>query len=129
MTKFIEGSRFIGSFLQPAPFRQPVGMTRVQYLRRAHRYCASKFAELRRIGIYLTCHESYAIRDVLQLTELRFLDLGTSGVEYIAPGKGKRSPEITYLNSGDTYAATILYIRGRFSVGCWGDVVERGAYD
>lgn len=56
--------------------------------------------------------------------------LRTSGVEYIAPGRGKRSPAIYYCNAGDTYAVTVLMVRGRFRVGCWGDIVEeRGNYD
>jgi hypothetical protein len=50
------------------------------------------------------------------------------GVERIEPGNNKRSPGIDYVNMGDTYADTVMVIRGRFRVGCWGDVVERGNY-
>ena len=55
-------------------------------------------------------------------------ELGTFGVEVIPAGKGPRSPQIVYCNAGDTYDTTILFCRGRFQVGCWGDIVERGNY-
>jgi len=51
------------------------------------------------------------------------------GVERIEPGNNMRSPAIDYVNMGDTYDTTLLLIRGRFRVGCWGDIVERGNYD
>jgi hypothetical protein len=52
----------------------------------------------------------------------------TCGVEYIEKGSTAKSPAIEYLNAGDTYAATLLYVNGRYRVGCWGDIVERGNY-
>lgn len=52
-----------------------------------------------------------------------------SGVETIPPGRGTRSPGIWYVNMGDPYRTTLLYVRGRFRVGAWGDLVERGSYD
>lgn len=55
--------------------------------------------------------------------------LGTYGVEYIPEGHNKRSPSITYCNTGDTYRPTVMMIRGQFVLGCWGDWVERGRYD
>jgi hypothetical protein len=55
--------------------------------------------------------------------------LGTHGVEYISRGHNAKSPAITYCNMGDTYDTTILYVRDRYRVGCWGDIVERGHYD
>jgi hypothetical protein len=55
--------------------------------------------------------------------------IGGHGVEYIREGGGQRSPAIRYVNLGDTYDTTILYVRGRFRVGCWGDIVERGRYE
>ena len=30
-----------------------------------------------------------------------------------------------YLNAGDPYLATLVRIRGRYRVACWGDIVER----
>ena len=50
------------------------------------------------------------------------------GVEYIPAGRNRRSPSIEYVNAGDTYLDTILWTRGRYVVGCWGDIVERGNY-
>lgn len=55
--------------------------------------------------------------------------LNTHGVEYIPQGHNAKSPAITYCNTGDTYGTTILYVNGRYRVGCWGDIVERGNYD
>lgn len=61
------------------------------------------------------------------------------GAELIRPGDGPRSPSIEHANRGDPYAPTILYLngvtdggrstgRGRWAVGSWGDIVERGSY-
>lgn len=65
--------------------------------------------------------------------------LDECGAESIPPGDGPRSPSIEYVNRGDTYDPTILYLdgvshggrstgRGRWAVGSWGDIVERGRY-
>jgi hypothetical protein len=64
-------------------------------------------------------------------TRLQAIDkiLGTHGVEYTPPGHNAKSPAICYCNAGDTYATTILKVRGRFRIGTWGDLVERGHYD
>jgi len=57
------------------------------------------------------------------------------GVEYIPAGRGRRSPAICYVNLGDTYDTTALYVKtnrgagGCFRVGSWGDIVERGNYE
>jgi hypothetical protein len=55
--------------------------------------------------------------------------IGGYGVEFIPAGTGSRSPSIRYVNLGDTYETTVLYMRGQFRIGCWGDVVERGQYE
>lgn len=55
--------------------------------------------------------------------------LGTFGVEYIPAGRNAKSPAFHYCNAGDTYATTILEVNGRFRIGCWGDIVERGNYE
>lgn len=55
--------------------------------------------------------------------------LGTHGVEYIPAGHNAKSPAIHYCNTGDAYGTTILLVRGKWRVGCWGDIVERGNYD
>lgn len=54
---------------------------------------------------------------------------GTYGVEYQRAGKGSKSPAFKYCNSGDGYSATLLYVNGRYRVGCWADIVERGNYE
>lgn len=107
---------------------QTVGQSREAYLRKAIRFARQKFNDLSTSPDYRHCHESFALRDALLQTEKKFPDLGTFGVEYTPAGSNRRSPAITYLNAGDTYESTILYIRGRFRVGTWGDVVERGNY-
>ena len=50
------------------------------------------------------------------------------GVEYIEAGRNRRSPSIEYINVGDPYLDAIMWVRGRYVVGCWGDIVERGSY-
>ena len=56
-------------------------------------------------------------------------ELENYGVEYVPAGHNKRSPAFYYSNSGDAYTTTIMRIEGRYVVGCWGDIVERGNYD
>lgn len=46
----------------------------------------------------------------------------TCGVESI---RVKDGSWCDYLNTGDTYAPTLLYFRGRYVVGDWGTIVER----
>ena len=50
----------------------------------------------------------------------------THGVEVLM-GRDEQWPDYEYLNSGDTYTATLIYSNktGTFRVGCWGDIVER----
>jgi hypothetical protein len=51
------------------------------------------------------------------------------GVEYIEAGSNRKSPAIEYVNAGDTYSATLMYVSGRgYVVGDWGTIVERGNY-
>lgn len=54
--------------------------------------------------------------------------LGTSGVESLGPEEGSSfSPPYKYLNTGDTYAATLIYKRSSdaLSIGSWGDIAEK----
>lgn len=52
------------------------------------------------------------------------------GVEHIDRGRNSKSPAIDYVNCGDTYITTLMFVHGRgFVVGCWGDIVERGDYE
>lgn len=55
--------------------------------------------------------------------------LNTHGVESVQAGHNRKSPAFVYCNAGDTYAVTILKVRGHFRIGTWGDIVERGNYD
>jgi hypothetical protein len=55
--------------------------------------------------------------------------LRTFGVEYVAAGRNAKSPAFYYCNAGETYATTVLKVAGKFRVGCWGDIVERGNYE
>lgn len=68
------------------------------------------------------------VRPVTRLQQIDTI-LRTFGVEYIPAGHNAKSPAIYYCNTGDTYDTTVLKVRGRFRVGCWGDIVERGKYD
>jgi hypothetical protein len=63
--------------------------------------------------------------------KMHMLDIaaGTYGVEYIPAGHNARSPAIEYLNAGDTYTTTLLFVRGCYRVGSWGGIVEYGNYD
>ena len=68
----------------------------------------------------------------LQLVKLTAIDaiIGTYGVESIVPRvRTFRSPIIEYCNTGDSYALTVMWLNGRYSVGSRGDIVERGNYD
>jgi hypothetical protein len=51
------------------------------------------------------------------------------GVEYIPAGNNRKSPAIEYVNLGDTYTCTLMYINGQYVVGSWGSIVEMGNYD
>lgn len=46
----------------------------------------------------------------------------TYGVEAF---QTRESGWVEYLNTGDPYAATLIYRRGRYIVGCWADIAER----
>jgi hypothetical protein len=50
--------------------------------------------------------------------------LGTCGVEYL--GLRKRNREhVYYCNTGESYAATVLFDGDHLRVNCWADLVER----
>ena len=69
-------------------------------------------------------------RPTLQSVKLEAINdiMDGHGVEYIPAGRNRRSPAIEYINMGDTYLTTIMMVRGRYVVGCWGYIVERGNY-
>ena len=69
-------------------------------------------------------HSSHYAAKSMELTESRFVDLGTFGVEGWCDSEGKHG--VSYLNTGDTYEITILFSSEteRFSIGSWGDIAE-----
>jgi hypothetical protein len=65
-------------------------------------------------------------RYLLKLYAINELIKG-SGVEYLQPAEGSRSPGVEYVNLGDPYVTTVLRIAGgRYRIACWGDLAERG---
>ena len=57
--------------------------------------------------------------------------MGTDGVEALGPTEGPDySPPYEYLNTGDTYAVTLVYCRDTDTVriGSWGDIAEKEGY-
>jgi hypothetical protein len=72
------------------------------------------------------CHNKPSFHEIKMSMINEFL--GTHGVEYIRAGRGTKSPAIEYCNAGDSYAPTILFVKGTYRVGDWGSIVERGNY-
>ena len=99
-----------------------VGESRRDYLKRAAKWCREQYKRKRQSE---SCHPSHTAADVMQDAEKRFPDLGTFGVEGWCDDYGRDGWQ--YLNAGDTYSLTVLFCSEseRFSVGCWGDIVER----
>lgn len=98
-------------------------------------------------GAEITRVQAKVIRSAMELAEYRIANdpamqsayrtdalntingiIGGCGIERIEPGNNENSPGIRYVNMGDTYAPTVMVVRGRFCVGSWGDIVERGNY-
>lgn len=52
-----------------------------------------------------------------------------NGVEHIAQGHNQKSPSISYVNLDDSYDISLMRITGKYVVGCWRDIVEKGNYD
>jgi len=92
-------------------------------LTRAINWCRREYAR-RRADEH--CHCSHTAAAVMADAEKQF-ELGTFGVEGFAD---TLDSGLQYLNTGDTYARTILFRAmsrnfGRWSLGSWGDVAER----
>lgn len=66
------------------------------------------------------CYHPPSTKD-LRLTCLDKL-AGTFGVEAFQTTAGDYCE---YLNAGDTYTTTLLWFRGAYRVGCWGDIAEK----
>lgn len=55
---------------------------------------------------------------------------GCYGVEHVERGRNLKSPAFEYVNTGDSYAPTLVrFENGRYTVSSWGDIVERGNYE
>lgn len=71
--------------------------------------------------------------NILTLLDLKLSTINeimeAHGVEYTPAGRNKKSPSISYVNMGNPYVPTIMWIKGRYRVACWGDVIQRGNYD
>lgn len=50
-------------------------------------------------------------------------------IQEIRKGRNQKSPAITYVNTGDPYDTTVMWVQGQFVIGNWGYYVERGNYD
>jgi hypothetical protein len=57
--------------------------------------------------------------------------LGTCGVEALGPVDMHKGPPFEYCNTGETYAATIVYSRDSdmLRIASWGDVAERHEHE
>lgn len=51
------------------------------------------------------------------------------GVEEVPEGNNQRSPFIMYVNTGDLYHWTVMWVNGRFQIGDVGSIIERGNYN
>jgi hypothetical protein len=81
--------------------------------------------DIRRI---LEQYQGYSVLDALERCS-GYMTCGNE-VETIPHGHNAKSPTIHYVNTGDTYRTTLMYVCGRgYVVGAWGDIVERGNYD
>lgn len=73
------------------------------------------------------CYHPPATWDI-RMTCLNAL-AGTYGVESFQLDNGdawsRDAASCEYLNAGDTYATTLLRVRGKYRVGCWGDIAEK----
>ncbi len=76
------------------------------------------------------CHGNPSLSD-LRMTALN-VELETYGVEHVhsaSAGVHCNSRCFDYCNAGDTYTTTIIrFDDGRYRVGDWGTIVERGNY-
>jgi len=81
-------------------------------------YVRSLYSDPYRSRLWRTTVALHAMNEVL----------GTYGVEGLGPPRGgDYAPPYEYLNTGDSYAATLVYDRDRdrLFVSSWGDIVEK----
>jgi hypothetical protein len=95
------------------------GESRIDYLKRAAKWCRTKYREARQTE---SCHCSHTASDVMYAAERLFTDLKSFGVEGFIQCGG-----VSYLNIWDPYDLTIVFLSKseRFQVTSWGDIVER----
>jgi|LakMenE01Jun11ns_1017448.scaffolds.fasta_scaffold9756401_2 hypothetical protein len=105
--------------------QQQSTQSRLDYLRKARNYAKRQFDKLIISPEYRYAHPSHAVAHALQLTEARYPDLGTFGVEGTTSDYGQDVFTIQYLHTGETYDLTICYYKSRFIVSSWGDIAER----
>ena len=68
-------------------------------------------------------HPSFAAEEALQEADEKF-HLEMCGVEGDCEMNGEGHFDILYLNTGDTYAATLCYYEGKFIISDWGTIAE-----
>jgi hypothetical protein len=81
-------------------------------------YVRSMFSDPYRSRLWRTTVALHAMNDVMR----------THGVEGLGPPRsGDYAPPYEYLNTGDTYAATLVYDRDRdrLFISSWGDIAEK----
>lgn len=101
-------------FAERAPeARRILEMTRAEL--EAHPVGAARVAE---------CYHAPNTRD-LRMTVLDSLDTGLHGAEgFVIGRRNGTQATVWYLNTGDTYAPTLVFWAGRYRVESWGDRVE-----
>jgi hypothetical protein len=80
-------------------------------------YVRSLFSNPYRSRIWRTTVALHAMNDIM----------GTHGVEGLGPGRsGDYAPPYEYLNTGDTYASTLVFDRDkdRLFISSWGNIAE-----
>ena len=100
------------------------GQSREDYVGQAVDYARDCYNELCSQPEYEYSHPSHAVARALEITEERFPDLGTFGVEGDCADNGEGCVDIQYLNAGDSYDLTVVYWRDEFLATSWGDCVE-----
>jgi len=96
----------------------PKQIDEVKNLERARNWTRKRFNALREGE---RCHPSHHAAQAMKEAEKRY-QLETFGVEGDCTENG--GIDIIYLNTGDTYALTIVYHDNKFKLTSWGDIVE-----
>ena len=97
---------------------QSVNESRREYLGKMRRWIVREYQRLID-GEYRHCHNSHPASLAMRKAEEIYIDSGTFGTE------GDSDLDLTYLNSGENYELTIVFRKGRFTVDCVGDLMQR----